>query len=56
MTKLKILCLCVTQANVDIRNPLKNEGFLKDIFGKLFEDKAYISKELQKLLLWMGLN
>ena len=34
--KGEILSFCVTQANVDDRDPLKNEGFLKDIFGKLF--------------------
>jgi hypothetical protein len=36
----------ITQANVDDREPLKYECFLKDIFGKLFGDKDYISKEL----------
>ena len=54
--KGEILSFCVTQANVDDRDPLKNEGFLKDIFGKLFGDKGYISKELQKLLFVDGVE
>lgn len=48
--KGEILSLCVTQANIGDQDSLKNEGFLKDIFGKLFGDKGYISKKLQKLL------
>jgi hypothetical protein len=54
--KGEILSFCVTQANVDDRDPLKNEGFLKDIFGKLFGDKGYISKELHKLLFVDGVE
>lgn len=54
--KGEILSFCVTQANVDDRDPLKNEGFLKDIFGKLFGDKGYISKELHKLLFVDGIE
>jgi len=42
--KGEILNFAVTQANVDDREPLKNEGFLKPIFGKLFGDKGYIDK------------
>ncbi|WP_260393358.1 transposase [Riemerella anatipestifer] len=29
------LSFCVTRANIDGREPLKNENFLKQIFGKL---------------------
>jgi hypothetical protein len=54
--KGEILSFCVTQANVDDRDPLKNERFLKDIFGKLFGDKGYISKELHKLLFVDGVE
>lgn len=54
--KGEILSFCVTQANVDDREPLKNEGFLKDIFGKLFADKGYISEKLQKLLFIDGIE
>ena len=54
--KGEILSFCIIQANVDDRDPLKNEGFLKDIFGKLFGDKGYISKELHKLLFVDGIE
>ena len=37
--KGEILSFCIIQANVDDCDPLKNEGFLKDIFGNLFRDK-----------------
>lgn len=54
--KGEILSFCVTQANVDDREPLKNEGFLKQIFGKLFGDKGYISEKLQQLLFVDGIQ
>ena len=44
--KGEILQFAITQASVDDRVPLKKEGFLKGIFGKLFGDKGYISKKL----------
>lgn len=52
----EILSFCVTQANVDDREPLKNESFLKQIFGKLFGDKGYISEKLQQLLFVDGIQ
>lgn len=54
--KGEILSFCVTQANVDDREPLKNESFLKQIFGKLFGDKGYISEKLQQLLFVDGIQ
>lgn len=54
--KGELLSFAVTQANVDDREPLKNEGFLKEIFGKLFADKGYISEKLQKLLFVDGIE
>lgn len=54
--KGEILSFCVTQANVDDREPLKNETFLKQIFGKLFGDKGYISEKLQQLLFVDGIQ
>ena len=52
----EILSFTITQANVDDREPLKNENFLRDIFGKLFGDKGYISKELTKILFVDGIH
>lgn len=54
--KGEILSFAITQANVDDREPLKNEGFLKNIFGKLFGDKGYISEKLQQLLFVDGIQ
>lgn len=48
--KGEIISFCVTQANVDDREPLKNERFLRKIFGKLFADKGYIGKQLFEAL------
>ncbi|MBL1411590.1 IS982 family transposase [Sphingobacterium faecale] len=48
--KGEILNFAITQANVDDREPLKNEGFLKAVFGKLFADKGYISQKLTDIL------
>jgi IS5 family transposase len=52
----EILSFCVTQANVDDREPLKNERFLKAIFGKLFGDKGYISEKLHQMLFVDGIQ
>lgn len=54
--KGEILNFAITQANVDDRDPLRNEAFLKNIFGKLFGDKGYISKELVKILFTGGIH
>jgi Transposase DDE domain len=48
--KGEILNFAITQANVDDREPLKNESFLKAVFGKLFADKGYISEKLAQIL------
>ncbi len=48
--KGEILNFAITQPNVDDREPLKNEGFLKAVFGKLFADKGYISEKLTNIL------
>ena len=46
----------ITQANVDDREPLKNESFLRAVFGKLYADKGYISEKLQQLLFVDGVH
>lgn len=48
--KGEVLNFAITQANVDDREPLKNESFLKAVFGKLFADKGYISEKLTQIL------
>lgn len=54
--KGQILNFMITQANVDDREPLKTENFLKNIFGKLFGDKGYISKKLAQILFVDGVH
>lgn len=54
--KGEILNFCITQANVDDREPLKNESFLKAVFGKSYADKGYISEKLQQLLFIDGVH
>jgi hypothetical protein len=54
--KGEILNFVITQANVDDREPLKNEKFIKSITGKLYGDKGYISKDLTNMLFMDGLH
>jgi hypothetical protein len=54
--KGELLDFIITQANVDDREPLKRDNFLKKIFGSLCADKGYISKELTALLFDQGLH
>ena len=54
--KSELLSFAVTQANVDDREPLKNEGFLSAIFGELFGDKGYICEKLSQLLFVDGIQ
>jgi len=51
-----ILNFCITQANVDDRQPLKNQSFIKSLKGKLYADKGYVSKKLTELLFLDGLH
>jgi hypothetical protein len=54
--KGELLDFMITRANVDDRTPLKTDNFLKKLFGKLYADKGYISKELTSLLFEQGLH
>ncbi len=53
--KEELLDFIITQANVDDRTPLKQDNLLKRIFGSLYADKGYVSKELMTLLFQQGL-
>lgn len=53
--KGELMNFVITQANVDDREPLKNEDFTKKIYGKLFADKGYIGKSLFELLFVDGI-
>lgn len=52
----QILSFAVTQANIDDREPLKSESFLRAVFGKLFADKGYISQKLTEILFTDGIH
>ena len=52
----EIIDFMLTPGNVDDRKPLKIERFIKKLFGKLFGDKGYISKELFKNLFFRGVH
>lgn len=54
--KGELLEFVITQANIDDRFPLKQDNFLSKIFGKLYADKGYVSKELTALLFDQGLH
>ncbi len=54
--KGELLEFVITGANVDDRFPLKQENFLSKVFGKLYADKGYVSKELTALLFDQGLH
>ena len=42
----EILNFCLTQGNIDDRNPKVIKQLTKSMFGKLFADKGYISQKL----------
>lgn len=52
----EIVDFMITPANVDDRKPLKMQGFIDKLFGKIFGDKGYISKELFASLFQKGIH
>lgn len=54
--KGEILNFVLTQGNVNDREPLKEGNILNEIFGKLYADKGYISKNLASMLFEDGLH
>ena len=54
--KGEILNFVITQANVDDRDPLKNQKFVSKIKGKLYADKGYLGQKLTELLFIDGLH
>ena len=54
--KGEILSFVITQGNVDDREPLNSESFIKAVFGKLYADRGYISKELRDILFVDGIH
>lgn len=54
--KGELLNFVLTQANVDDREPLIAGKMLKQVWGKLFGDKGYISKSLFNMLFVSGIH
>lgn len=54
--KGELLSFYLTKGNVDDRNQEVMTAMTKDIFGKLFGDKGYISKALKQLLFEDGIQ
>lgn len=52
----EIIEFVITPGNVDDREPLKEANFIKKLYGKLFADKGYISKELFENLFFNGIQ
>ncbi len=51
-----MLNFVITQANVDDREPFKNQKFIDKIKGKLYADKGYVGRELTEILFLDGLH
>lgn len=54
--KGEIIEFVITPGNVDDRTPLKDAAFVKKVYGKLFGDKGYVSKELFENLFFNGIQ
>lgn len=46
----EIMSFVITRGNVDDRVPLEWDSFVKNIFGKLYADRGYISERLANML------
>ena len=54
--KGELLNFCITKGNVDDRNPMVFKVLGKDLFGKLYGDKGYISSSLFEVLFNDGVH
>lgn len=54
--KGEILSFVITRGNVDDREPLEMESFIKNIFGKLYADRGYIFQRLADILFVDGIQ
>lgn len=52
----EILSFVITRGNVDDRQALEMESFIKNIFGKLYADRGYISQRLAQILFVDGVQ
>ena len=54
--KGEILSFVITQGNVDDREPLNSDSFIKSVFGKLYADRGYISQTPRDILFVDGIH
>ena len=54
--KGEILSFVITQGNVDDRQPLSMESFIRNIAGKLYADRGYVSQRLAEILFVDGIH
>jgi hypothetical protein len=54
--KGEIIDFVITQGNVDDRHPLLSSNMLKNVWGKLFGDKGYLSQKLFETLFVDGIH
>ena len=54
--KGELLNFIITQGNIDDREPILGTKFLKEVYGKLFGDKGYISQKLINTLFVDGIH
>lgn len=52
----QVVDFMLTPGNTDDRKPLQMKGFIEKLFGKLYGDKGYISKELFEHLFCQGIH
>jgi hypothetical protein len=54
--KGEVINFAITEANIDDRQPLISGKLIKEIWGKLFGDRGYISKSLFEMLFVDGIH
>ena len=52
----EIISFVITQANVDDRQPLSLESFIRNVSGKLYADRGYVSQKLAEVLFVDGIH
>lgn len=54
--KGEIISFVITQGNVDDRQPLSMESFIRSVSGKLYADRGYVSQKLAEILFVDGIH
>jgi Transposase DDE domain. len=54
--KGEIINFVITQGNVDDRQPLSMESFIRNVSGKLYADRGYVSEKLAEILFVDGIH